>query len=83
MKHRPELDEYTPNAAAAARAADRVRLARQRVQAETRAAEQGRSAAEEAQQQAEPIEDAVELRGQVEQLAGAWGLKRKRRKAKN
>ena len=69
--------EYTPNPASAARAADRQHLARERQQAEARAAEQRRRAALEAQQQAAPIADDAQLRGQVEQLAGAWGLKRK------
>lgn len=78
---RSDLDaEYTPNAAAAARAADRERLARWREQALARDAAQRRGAALEAQQQAEPIADQAELSEAVAALAGTWGLKKKARR---
>jgi len=78
MKHTDLDAEYTPNAAARARAADRERLTRQREQATAREAEQRRRAALEARQQAAPIADQAELSAAIARLATGWGLKRKK-----
>lgn len=74
----PNLDdEYTPNAAAAARARDRARLARDREQAARREAAQRQAEIAQARTQAEPI-DAAALSGAVADLAANWGLKQRR-----
>lgn len=77
MKHRPELDEYTPNQATQARERDRRRLAKERQRAADREAQQRQAEAEEARKRAIPIEEREQLASAVSQLAGAWGLKKK------
>lgn len=82
MKKKQAVDlnqEYTPNAATAARERERERAARWGAGAAAREVERRRMAAEEARRAALPIDDQAALSRAVADLAAAHGLRRVKR----